>query len=129
MGQSESHPSVFACFFSLSYGANESHEGFCYVSICCVQLSCRNDRVEGQGRQGRRGGLGRSCRRGVEKDRILQACWRVEFEIEEEACNASAQRCESFHQGAVCFQGQASIQDRESVPHEETKRVDQLRLK
>merc|ERR1712084_27664 len=64
---------------------------------------------------------------GVEEDRIFQACWRFELEIEEEACNASSQRCESFHQGAMRLQGQASIQDREGVPHEETQGIDQLR--
>merc|ERR1711879_638240 len=103
--------SISLCLFvfSLSHGANESDEGFCFVGICCVQLSCRDHWLEGQGRQGRRGGLGGSCRRGVEEKRILQACWRAEFEIEKEACNASAQRCESFHQGAVRLQGQASI--------------------
>merc|ERR1712151_537008 len=115
-----------------SNGANESHEGdegFCHVGIGCVQLSCRDDWLEGEGRQGRRRRLGGRCRRRVEENWIVQARWRVELEVEEEAFNASAQGCESLHQGAMRLQGQASVQDREGVPHEETQGIDQLRWK
>merc|ERR1712048_1479253 len=93
------------------------------------QLSCRDDWLEGEGRQGRRRRPGGRCRRRGEENWIVQACWRVELEVEEEACNTSAQRCESFHQGAMRLQGQASVQDRESVPDEETQGIDQLRSK
>merc|ERR1740127_145029 len=132
-GSAMSASSNLCLFISiLSHGANESYEGdegLSHVRIGCMQLSCRDDWPEGEGRQGRRGGLGRSRGRGVEEKWNVQACWRVELEVEEEACDASAQRCESFHQGAMRLQSQASVQDSEGVPHEETEGVDQLRCK
>merc|ERR1711959_616278 len=86
---------------SLSHGADESNEGnegwLCHDGIRCVQLSCRDDWLEVQGRQGHRGGHGISCGRSAEEKRILQTCSLVEPKVEEEASNASAQRRQPFH--------------------------------
>merc|ERR1712187_915757 len=121
---------IFLSLSRLSHGANEGYEGNeskCYVGVRCVQLCCRDDWLEGQGRQGRRGGLGSSCGRGIEEERIFQARRRVEPKVEEETCHASSQRRQSFYQGALRLQVQASFKNCEGLPHEEAQGDDQLR--
>merc|ERR1712003_146253 len=51
----------------------------------------------------------------------------VEPKVEEETCHASSQRHQSFYQGALRLQGQASFKNCESLPHEEAQGDDQLR--
>merc|ERR1712187_249827 len=127
MGAQAPLVNILLSISSLSYGAYEGYEGKCYVGVRCVQLCCRDDWLEGQGRQGRRGGLGSSCGRGTEEERIFQARRRVEPKVEEETCHASSQRRQSFYQGALRLQGQASFKNCEGLPHEEAQGDDQLR--
>merc|ERR550525_237220 len=48
-----------------------------------------------------------------QEERVFQVLWRLEFEIEEEACEASAQGYQPVYEGALRIQSEASIEDRE----------------
>merc|ERR1712048_577653 len=76
--------------------------------------------LKAEGREGSCGGHGGRCSRSVEKSWHIQDCRCAELEIE--ACNTCAQGREPFHERAVCFQSQASIQDSEGASDEEAQR-------
>merc|ERR1711982_144109 len=61
------------------------------------------------------------CGGTVEEERIFQARRRFEFEVEKETSNGSPQGCEPFHEGAVCVQSEACIENRESFAHEKVQ--------
>merc|ERR1712187_135724 len=61
-----------------------------------------------------------------EEDRLLQACRDAQHEAEEEACHACTQGCEPIHQGAMCLQGKAGLEDREGPGYEEAQGGHQL---
>merc|ERR1711865_1139275 len=63
---------------------------------------------------------------GAQEERFVQVGWHVEHETQEEGCCPCTQGCEPLHQGAVRVQGQASLQDREVLCHEEVEGVAQL---
>merc|ERR1712107_83376 len=65
--------------------------------------------------------------RPVEEDWFLQAWWRVELEAQEETCPTCSQGCQPVHQGAMRVQGEASEQNCQGFPNEETQGDDQLR--
>merc|ERR1712185_596268 len=74
----------------------------------------------------------RGCRcRGcasAEGMRQIQAWRRTQLEAEEEASDCRSQGSESFHQGAVRLQGEASLQDSQGASNEEVQGDGQLSL-
>merc|ERR1719436_426609 len=107
-----------------SHGPDESNEGDegrsqRHDCKCSVQRCRRDDWLEGEGREGRHGGHRSDCRRRVEKEWFLQACGCVEPEAQEEACDASQERCEPIHERTMRLQSQASVQDRQGITYEE----------
>merc|ERR1712071_750978 len=54
-----------------------------------------------------------------QEERKLQTCRHVELEVEEEGCLCSKEGHQSFHQGTLRLQGQASVEDGEGIGHEE----------
>merc|ERR1711879_925125 len=102
--------------------SNEGHEGdegcWCqeggpqgYDGNSSLQLSGLQHRLEGEGREGRRGELHVGCSGAVEEERVFQVRRCVELEAEEEACDASSQGHQSIHQRAMCLQGKACVAD------------------
>merc|ERR1712187_1102540 len=67
-------------------GRRKGHDSNSSLQFCSVQHG-----LEGQGREGRRGGLHVSRSRATEEERVLQVRRRVEFEVEEEACDADCE--------------------------------------
>merc|ERR1712196_763407 len=57
----------------------------------------------------------------VEKERLLQACGRLEHEAEEEASSASQEGCQPIYQGALRLQGEAGLQDCACPSYEEAQ--------
>merc|ERR1712137_299929 len=86
-----------------------------------VPIRCRNHWLKAEGREGSCGGYGRRSSRSVEKGWLFQDCRCAQLEAEIEACNTRAQGREPFHERAVCFQSQASIQDGEGTSDEEAQ--------
>merc|ERR1711976_1036605 len=76
-----------------------------------LQLRGLQHGLEGERRKGRRGELHVGCSPAAEEKRVLQVRRRIEPEIEEEGRNGSSQRYQSFHQGAMCLQGEACVPD------------------
>merc|ERR1711879_602127 len=74
-----------------------------------------------EGREGCRGGHRRDCRRRVEEKWFLQTRGCVELEAQEEACDASQERCEPIHERTMRLQSQASVQDCQGIAHEKIK--------
>merc|ERR1712194_539437 len=68
---------------------------------------------------------GSGCSRAEEKW-CIQAGWLLEFEVEEEARNPGTQGSESLHQGAMCLQGKAGLQNCARTGHEEAEDDGQL---
>merc|ERR1712087_822966 len=66
------------------------------------------------------------CIRGVEEEWILQARRDAQHEAEEEACHSCPQGCEPVHQGALCLQGEACLEDSEGFRHAEAQGGHQL---
>ena len=64
----------------------------------------------------------------IKKVRFVQACWHARVEVEEEACNARAQRREPIHQGTLRLQSKARVQDGPRSRNEEVKRCSELTL-
>merc|ERR1712137_179831 len=91
-----------------------------------VPVRCRNHWLKAEGREGSCGGHGGRGSRSVEKSWHIQDCRCAELETEIEACNTCAQGREPFHERAVCFQSQASIQDSEGASDEEAQRDGEL---
>merc|ERR1711866_40254 len=79
---------------------------------------------EGRERNGG-GNVGRCCS-SAEEVWCLQDCRRAQLEAQTETCDASAEGCESIHERALCFQGQACVQDRESASNEEVESPGEL---
>merc|ERR1711988_1496537 len=104
---------------------HESHEGWhdCNPGI---QLRCRDNWLEVEGREGGDGGAHRARRGGAEEDWLLQTRWRVEHEAEEEASDTCPQGRQPVYQGTLCLQGQTCVEDREGPPDEEAQGDDQL---
>jgi len=107
------------------YEGNESQSRR-HDSIWRIQRSSRNGRFEAQAGQRRDGGPDRSCRKAAEVCWLVQVCWRIELEAEEETCKGSKEGREPIHQGALRLQGEASVSDCPSIAHEETQGDDQL---
>merc|ERR1711874_782647 len=88
----------------------QSHE-----SNSRVPVRCRDHWLEAEGGEGSYGGLDGRSSRSVEKGWLFQDCRCARLEVEVETCHTCAQGRQPFHQRAVCFQSQASIQDREGT--------------
>ena len=52
-----------------------------------------------------------TCRKAAERYWLVQACWRIHHEADEEACTASNERVPPNYEGALCFQGEARVSD------------------
>merc|ERR1711904_477178 len=59
--------------------------------------------------------------RAGEEVRLLQACRYAEHEAQEQTGNEGTQGHQPLHQGAVCFQGEACIEDSEVLRDEEAQ--------
>merc|ERR1712176_1750447 len=93
-----------------------------------IPVRCRNHWLKAEGREGSCGGHGGRSSRSVEKSRLFQDCRCAQLEAEIEACNTCAQGRQPFHERAVRFQSQASIQDGESTSDEKTQRDGELMI-
>merc|ERR1711945_10064 len=62
----------------------------------------------------------------LKKHGSFQACWHARVEVEEEACNARAQRREPIHQGTLRLQSKARVQDGPRSRNEEVERCSEL---
>merc|ERR1711862_572972 len=93
----------------------------------CLQLCRRDCGSEAQGCEGCHRRFVGCCGGTVEEKRIFQARRRFEFEVEKETSNGSPQGCEPFHEGAVCVQSEACIEDSEGFAHEKVQGDGQLR--
>merc|ERR1711976_815675 len=56
-----------------------------------------------------------------EEEWFLQTRGCVELEAQEEACDASQERCEPIHERTMRLQSQASVQDRQGIAYEEAE--------
>merc|ERR1712146_615106 len=108
--------------------SNEGDEGRSqgYDGKRSVQRCSRDDRPEGQGREGHHGGHRSGCRRRVEEERLLQARGCAQSEAQEEASDASQERGEPIHKGTMCLQSQACVEDRQGIANEEVEGDGQL---
>merc|ERR1712232_1254415 len=86
-----------------------------------VQRCGRDDRPEGQGREGHHGGHRSGCRRRVEEEWRLQTRGCAQPEAQEEASDASQERGESLYKGTMRLQSQACLEDRQGVANEEVQ--------
>merc|ERR1712048_1148238 len=93
-----------------------------------VPVRCRNHWFKAEGREGSCGGYGGRSSRSVEKGWLFQDCRCAQLEAEIEACNTCAQGRQPFHERAVRFQSQASIQDGEGTSDEEAQRDGELMM-
>merc|ERR1712066_79500 len=75
-----------------------------------VPVRRRNHRLETEGCEGSRGGHGGRSSRSIEKGWLFQDCRCAQLEVEVETCHTCAQGRQPFHERAVRFQSQASIQ-------------------
>merc|ERR1712217_301625 len=118
----------------VSNESHESHEGGkrCrrkgHDSNSRLPVRCRDHWLETEGREGSCGGHGRRSSRSVEKGWLFQDCRCAQLEAEIEACNTCAQGRQPFHERAVRFQSQASIQDGEGTSDEEAQRDGELMM-
>merc|ERR1712217_722419 len=69
-----------------------------------------------------------SCSRATQEERVLQIRRRIEFEVEEEASDASSQRHQSIYQGAMRLQSEACVADCEGPCTKEIQGRGQLIL-
>merc|ERR1712139_700071 len=90
------------------------------------QCSCREDWHQEQGCEGCHHQLHGVGRFRIEEEWCLQDWWLLELEAQEKASSPSSQGSQSFHQGAMCVQGQASFQNSPRLGHEEVEGDDQL---
>merc|ERR1711985_76012 len=93
-----------------------------------VPVRCRNHWLKAEGREGSCGGYGRRSSRSVEKGWLFQDCRCAQLEAEVETCHTCAQGRQPFHERAVRFQSQASIQDREGTSDEKAEAVGELMM-
>merc|ERR1712023_302945 len=112
-------------YFLSSHGPNESTEGDegrsqGYDGKRSVQRCSRDDRPEGQGREGHHGGHRRRCRWRVEEEWFLQTRGCAQPEAQEEAGDASQERGEPIHKGTMRLQSQACVEDRQGIANEKT---------
>merc|ERR1712211_103664 len=113
-------------FLQGRHGTGESDEGHDFDCFQCVQVRRRDCGLETQGSQGcSRGCDGRGIGR-IEKARFVQACLHARVEVEEEACNARAQRREPIHQGTLRLQSKARVQDGPRSRNEEVESCSEL---
>merc|ERR1712083_680083 len=91
-----------------------------------VQRCGRDDRPEGQGREGHHGGHRSGCRRRVEEERLLQTRGCAQPEAQEEASDASQKRGEPIYKGTMCLQSQACVEDRQGITNEKVEGDGQL---
>merc|ERR1711879_129729 len=100
----------------------ESHEGrWSHDRVRREQQPRREERFEGEAGQGHRRWADGSCSLRAEEERRIQDWWLREHEVEEEASNPGSQGSEPLHQGALRFQGKASVQDRARLGNEEVE--------
>merc|ERR1712113_32766 len=92
-----------------------------------VQRCSRDDRPEGQRREGHHGGHRCGCRRRVEEEWFLQTRGCAQPEAQEEASDASQERGEPIHKGTMCLQSQACVEDRQGIAYEKAQRDGQLK--
>merc|ERR1711971_532697 len=93
----------------------------------CLQLRRGKVGIEAEEREGCRRGLHVGGGNSGEKEWKVQGRRHAQFEVEGEACTPGTQGCEPFHQGALCVQSEASLEDREGLRHEEVEGCNQLR--
>merc|ERR1712146_348007 len=91
-----------------------------------LPVRCRDHWLETEGREGSCGGHGRRSSRSIEKGWLFQDCRCAQLEAEVETCHSCAQGRQPFHERAVRFQSQASIQDREGPSNEKVQGVGEL---
>merc|ERR1711976_101731 len=114
-----------------NHGPNESNEGDegrsqGYDCKRSVQRCRRDNRPEGKRREGHHGGHRCGCGRRVEEEWFLQARRCAQSEAQEEASDASQERCEPIHKGTMCLQSQACVEDRQGIAYEEAQGDGQL---
>merc|ERR1712070_1335251 len=118
-------------FFLLHYGAcNEDYEGHEGTSCHEVwsadaepshRISGRVEWLEEQGGERCHRCPLWGCLRRNQKERKLQTRRHVEFEVEEEEGYSSKEGHQPLHQGALCVQSEASLEDCEGTCHEEAE--------
>merc|ERR1712014_160403 len=91
-----------------------------------VQRRSGDDWPKSEGRKGCHGGHRCGCGGRVEEEWFFQTCRSAELEAQEEASDASQEGSQSIHEGTMCVQGQASVEDRQGIANEEAKGDDQL---
>merc|ERR1712113_780522 len=94
-----------------------------------VPVRCRDHWLEAERGEGSYGGLDGRSSRSVEKGWLFQDCRCAQLEAEVETCHTCAQGRQPFHERAVRFQSQASIQDREDPPDEKVEGVGELMMR
>merc|ERR1711953_1549399 len=94
-----------------------------------LPVRCRDHWLEAEGGEGSYGGLDGRSSRSVEKGWLFQDCRCAQLEVEVETCHTCTQGRQPFHERAVCFQSQASIEDSEGTSDEKIERVGELILR
>merc|ERR1712093_746806 len=113
---------------SSTNGPDESDESErCHDSDAGLRLRRRDMWTKTEGCEGCDRRHRQRRRRPVEKERFLQARWRIEHEAQEETRSSSSQGCEPLHERAVRLQSEASKQDGPGFADEEAQGDDQLR--
>merc|ERR1711933_53566 len=116
-------------------GATKSHESDegsegrkGHDSNSRIPVRCRDHGLEAEGGEGSYGGLDGRGSRSAEKGWLFQDCRCAQLEIEVEPCHTCAQGRQPFHERAVRFQSQASIQDGEGTSDEKAQRDGELMM-
>merc|ERR1712099_209263 len=119
--------------YRVATSSNEGHEshegGKGHDSNSRLPVRCRDHWLEIEGCEGSHGGLGRGSSRSVEKGWLFQDCRCAQLEAEIETCHTCAQGRQPFHEKAVRFKSQASIQDGEGTSDEKAEAVGELMLR
>merc|ERR1712151_1399027 len=110
-------------------GSERCKERKGHDSNSCVPVRCRDHWLEAEGSEESYGGLDGRSSRSVEKGRLFQDCRCAQLEAEVKTCHTCAQGRQPFHERAVRFQSQASIQDREGTSDEKAERIGELMLR
>merc|ERR1711908_235447 len=84
--------------------------------------------LEAERGEGSYGGIDGRRSRSVEKGWLFQDCRCAQLEAEVETCHTCAQGRQPFHERALRFQSQASIQNREGASDEKAERIGELML-
>merc|ERR1740117_687177 len=124
--------SVFFLLASLlprDNGTDEGHEGRkCHDPNRIVCSSGGKSGPEVEGSESCHGKPPRRCGGANEKEWIFQARRRFEHEAQEQAGCEGTQGHPPVHQGAVCDQSEAGIQESDGQSHEKTEGFGQLKV-